>query len=388
MTEKILLKDLLFNEKKLRLIAAQIKAVYPDFADQKFCAEVNLQFQKLELKQRIAAIALFLKKYLPKNYKTALEILLKSLPKPLDENLSDNDFGDFIYAAYGDFIVQNGCDKENLEISLNALRQVTKRFSMEYAIRDFINKFPRESLKFLHECSLHKNYHVRRLASEGTRPNLPWGKKIAISYKTSAEILENLYFDSARFVTRSTANHLNDIAKIDADFVISTLKRWQKSKKQLEKELDFIVKHALRNLIKQGYKPALEMLGFDHKAKIILSDFAISQKVALNENLDFSFKLQSHESVSVVVDYVIYFCNEKNILRAGKVFKLKNFALEKNKIFALNKKHKMLKDLTTRRLHQGDCKIEVKVNGEILQSANFSLIENILLKKRSKSETM
>lgn len=375
MVEKILLKDLLFNEKKLRLIAAQIKAVYPDFAAQQFCVEVNLQFQKLELKQRISLIAQILKKYLPKNYKTALEILLKSLPKPLDENLSDNDFGDFIYASYGDFIVQNGCDEQNLEISLHALKEVNKRFSMEYAIRDFINNFPKQSLQFLNDCSKDKNYHMRRLASEGTRPNLPWGKKVGISYKTSADILENLYFDSARFVTRSTANHLNDIAKIDADFVISTLKRWQKSKKQSEEEMNFIIKHALRNLIKQGYKPALEMLGFDHKAKIILSDFVISKKVVLNENLDFSFKLQSHENASAVVDYVIYFCNEKNILRAGKVFKLKNFTLEENKIFALNKKHKMPTHLTTRKLYQGECKIEIKVNGEVLQSANFLLIE-------------
>jgi len=374
MAEKILLKDLLFNKGKLALIAGQIKAVYPDFAAQKFCAEVNLQFQKLELKQRIVVIAIFLKKYLPADYKIALGILLDSLPEPLDENLSDDDFGDFIYASYGEFIVQNGCDKENLEISLRALKDLTKRFSVEYAIRDFLNNFSARSLEFLHNCSVDKNYHVRRLASEGTRPNLPWGKKIAISYKTSAEILENLYFDSSRFVTRSVANHLNDIAKIDPDFVLTTLKRWQKSKKQQQKEMDFIIKHALRTLIKQGNKAALELLGFHHKAKIILSDFAISKKVAFNENLEFSFALQSLENANAVVDYVIYFCNEKNILRAGKVFKLKNFTLEKDKIFVLNKKHKMLKQLTTRTLYEGECKMEIKVSGEVLQSANFLLM--------------
>lgn len=377
MTEKILLKDLLFNEKKLLLIAGQIKAVYPDFSEKKFCAEVNLQFQKLELKQRINLIAVFLKKYLPKNYKIALKILLDSLPEPLNEDLSDNDFGDFIYASYSEFIVQNGCDEKNLQISLQALKEVTKRFSAEYAIRNFINKFPAVSLEFLRQCSADKNYHVRRLSSEGLRPNLPWGKKIIIPYKKAAEILENLYFDSTRFVTRSCANHLNDITKIDPDFVIQLLKGWKKSKKQQEKEMDFIVKHALRNLIKQGYKPALEMLGFHHNAKITLSDFALSKKVLLNENLDFSFALRSFENANVVVDYIIYFCNEKNILRRGKVFKLKNFTLEKNKISTLSKKHKMPKHLTTRRLHEGECKIEIKVNGEVLQSANFLLIEKI-----------
>ena len=93
--KKILLKDLLFNDKKLALIARRVKAVYPDFSANKFCAELNLQFQKLELKQRIVVIAIFLKKYLPADYKIALGILLNSLPEPLDENLSDDDFGDF-----------------------------------------------------------------------------------------------------------------------------------------------------------------------------------------------------------------------------------------------------------------------------------------------------
>lgn len=372
---KILLKDLLFNEKKLRLIAGQIKAVYPDFSKDEFLEAANLGIQNLELKQRINLIADFLKKHLPADYKKALKILLKSLPEPLDESLCDDDFGDFIYATYNEFIAQNGCVKEYLHISLDGLKEVTKRFSAEFAIRNFINKFPLESLEFLRQCSKDKNYHVRRLASEGTRPNLPWGKKIAISYKTTSEILENLYFDSSRFVTRSTANHLNDIAKIDPDYVIATLKRWKKSKKQCEKEMNFIIKHALRNLIKQGNKAALEMMGFHHQAKIILSDFVANKEVLLNENLNFSFKLQSEEKASLVVDYVIYFCNEKNILRGGKVFKLKNFIIEKNKIFELNKKHKMAAHLTTRKLHKGMCKIEIKVNGEILQSANFLLTE-------------
>jgi len=372
--EKILLKDLLFNEKKLRLIAGQIKAVYPDFSKNDFCNGVNLGFQKLELKQRISLIADFLKKHLPQDYKKALEILLKSLPKPLNEDLLDDDFGDFIYAAYNEFIAQNGCDEKNLEISLRALKEVTKRFSAEYAIRNFLNKFPSMSLEFLHECSFDKNYHVRRLASEGLRPNLPWGKKIAVCYKEAAKILENLYFDKTRFVTRSAANHLNDISKIDPDFVIATLKRWKKSKKQSQKEMDFITKHALRTLVKQGNKAALEMLGFNHKAKIILQDFKISKEVVLNENLHFSFTIKSHENANLALDYVVYFCNQNNSLRKGKVFKLKGFIIKKNQIFSISKKHVMASHLTTRSLHTGRCALEIRANGAVLKVAHFFLI--------------
>lgn len=105
---------------------------------------------------------------------------------------------------------------------------MTKRFSAEYSIRNFINTFPTETFEMLEDCSLSENYHERRLASEGCRPKLPWGKKLTIDYNFTIKLLDNLQMDKTRFVTRSVANHLNDISKIDALLVIETLKRWTK----------------------------------------------------------------------------------------------------------------------------------------------------------------
>ena len=185
--------------------------MYPDFSNQAFQQEVLAKFPELELLERIYWIRDILKKHLPSQYRAAVNILLNSLPPALDPTKSDDDFGDFIYAPYGYFVATYGCTKSELDFSLAALKQLTTRFSVEGPIRFFLNKFPQQTLVELIKWTQDGHYHVRRLASEGTRPALPWAQKINISYTDAIPILDNLYTDSTRFVTRSVANHVNDI---------------------------------------------------------------------------------------------------------------------------------------------------------------------------------
>lgn len=375
MTQKILLKDLLFNEVKYNLIARQIKRNYDDFERENFVCELISRSQKLELKQRINLVADLLKKYLPRAYQEATNILLKSLPNPLNPKLSDYDFGCFIYASYAEFVAKNGCDKKNLAFSLQALKEITKRFSCEYAIRDFINKFPDETFAFLEKLSRDENYHVRRLASEGSRPKLPWGKKIHTPIAKALPILENLYYDKTRFVVRSVANHLNDISKIDAALVLEILKRWKKSPKQNEKEMNFIICHALRNLIKKGDEQALELLGVNHQVEVNLTKFFFSKAVKMNENLEFSFVLNAKEDASLVVDYAIIFVNKAGKIGGKKVFKLKKFSAKKDENISFSKRHKLREDMTTRKLYSGIHGLEIMVNGKILKNCEFDLVK-------------
>ena len=178
MKKKFSLKDELFNTIKIDKISLEIQEVYADFEQEAFKAETLSLFPKLELKERIYHIRDMLAKYLPQDYKKATTILLNALPVKLDESKKDDDFGDFIYAPYSAFIAAYGCKREYLHFSLKALREITKRFSVEFDIRDFINAFPKETLAMLKVCSVSKNYHERRLASEGLRPKLPWAKKL------------------------------------------------------------------------------------------------------------------------------------------------------------------------------------------------------------------
>lgn len=220
MKKKFSLKDFLFNPEKVNKIAHEIKKVYPAFNQKLFVTTTLKKFPQLELKARISWIRENLKNFLPDDYRKAVNILLKALPAPNDNTLTDNDFGEFIYAPYTDFVAQYGLAPQDLSFSLNAIREMTQRFSAEDSIRYFINAHPTQTLKELLKWSRDKHYHVRRLTSEGTRPKLPWAQKINISAHQALPILNNLFYDKARYVTRSVANHMNDISKAHPDLVL------------------------------------------------------------------------------------------------------------------------------------------------------------------------
>ncbi len=255
---KFYLKDILFNRGKVEGLSREIYSVFKKFEREKFVEEVMEKFPELELKQRIYHIRDILFKYLPPDYLSAIRIIEAALPKELDNTLGDGDFGDFIHAPYAEYVAKYGLEKRYLTQSLKLLEEITKRFSVEYAIRHFLNFHKKETLNWFKRWSKSKHYHVRRLASEGSRPRLPWGINVNLDYKETEKFLDNLFLDKTRYVTRSVANHLNDISKIDPDFVYSILKKWQGinlklkgDKKQSEKEMQFIINHATRTLRKK-----------------------------------------------------------------------------------------------------------------------------------------
>jgi 3-methyladenine DNA glycosylase AlkC len=371
--DKFSLKDQLFNVEKITKIAGDIQRVNPDFNREEFVHDVLKKFPELELKQRINHISFCFQKHLPQNFPDALEILLQSLPEPCNPNLNDNDFGDFIYAAYGDFVAQYGCSAEFLVLSLDALEQITMRFSAEYAIRNFINAFPDETFKKIEEWTSHPHYHVRRLASEGTRPKLPWGMKIGLDVNQALPLLDTLHSDSTRFVTRSVANHLNDIAKSHPELVIERLKHWKKEQKQSTKELDFIIRHALRTLIKKGYSAALKLIGISAKPNIEIKQISVSESVQMNTYLEKSIALIVIEDCTLLIDYVIHFQNSKGEMNSVKVFKWKQISVKKNETIQLSKRHEMRQFMTTRTLYPGKHQWSLQVNGEIVHRHDFEL---------------
>lgn len=373
MSAKILLKDILFNRAKVEQIADEIQQAHPAFKKSEFVRDVVAKFPELELKARISRIAECLKKFLPNDYKSAVKVLLKALPKPNNLELSDDDFGDFIYASYAEYVAKNGCAKKFLRFSLNALREITQRFSVEDAIRYFINAFPKETLGELFLWTKDDHYHVRRLCSEGARPKLPWSQKINISVSDPLAILDNLFCDKTRFVTRSVANHLNDISKTNPNLAIETLLKWKKSGKQKPEEMDYIIRHALRTLIKQGNPKAMKMLGFHHSPKIIVSDFVAPKMVKTNTALEFSFFVKSEENTKVLIDYIVFFQNKAGKLNGKKVFKLAKFSLKKGESARVSKRHMFRRFMTTRTLYAGKHEIEIQINGKKFAKTSFLL---------------
>lgn len=374
MAEKVLLKDLLLNKAKVEQIAGEIQRVHSSFEKNEFVRDCLAKFPELELKARISWIAECLKKYLPNDYKRAVSILVRALPAPNNPELSDDDFGDFIYAPYAEYVAKNGCTKVHLQLSLNTLYEITQRFSVEDAIRYFINAFPKETLKELLKWSKDKNYHVRRLSSEGTRPKLPWSQKINIAVSAPLPILNNLFSDTTRFVTRSVANHINDISKIDPDLAIDTLTKWPKSGKQKLEEMEYIVRHALRTLVKQGNPKAFALLGVSHEPRVSVANFKVPNSVKMNTALEFSFDIKTDKNAEIIADYIIYFQNKSGKLNGRKVFKLKKFSLDEGKSITLNKRHMLREHMTTRKLFRGKHELEIQINGKSLGKKNFLIV--------------
>lgn len=368
-----MLKDVLFNALKVQKIALEIKSVYLEFQANEFEEEICREFSELELKARIYHIRDMLYKYLPKEYELAVGILLRSLPKELDPAKSDDDFGDFIYAPYSEYIARYGCCGEHLDFSLQALREITKRFSVEFAIRDFINFYPQETLVMMGSCAISANYHERRLASEGLRPKLPWGKKVTLDHRKALTHLDQLFYDKTRYVTRSVANHLNDIAKIDPTLVIETLKRWKASGRQHKKEMDFIINHALRTLVKKGNEEALGLLGYVKNPDIKVNHFILqTEDIMIGDSLIFDIILEAKEDMKLMIDYIMHF-RTKAGTPSPKVHKFKNIELKKNTFVTLQKKHHFKAGMSTRKLYEGEHKVELQINGRIYKEHKFRL---------------
>lgn len=372
------LKDQLFNPESVRLLAGWIGSSYTGFDVASFEADVLDAFPDLELKARIAHVADVLARYLPDDYPAAVAVILDALPPPLDPTRTDDDFGEFIIAPLSNFVASYGATEEHLDRSLDALRQITMRFSAEDAVRTFINAFPKQTLDYLQACTGDDNYHVRRWASEGTRPKLPWSANVDIEHTAPMPILDALYCDTTRYVTRSVANHLNDIAKIDPDLVVATLARWRSAGGQEPTEMDFIVQHACRTLVKAGHRPALELLGYGDDPDMTITDLVTSTPVvAVGNAFEFSVTIGVPETANaaqkLMVDYVMAFAGDNGGRGGTKVFKLKRLELDIGQATTLVKKHPM-RLMTTRRLYEGTHTITLQINGKALDALSFELV--------------
>lgn len=361
--EKVILKDELFNRETVTILSNVIKTVYISFDEKQFIKDVLSEFKNLELMDRIHWISMMLKKHLPVSYVDSLTILKNSLINIKSESM-------FAFAAFPDFVKDNGCKIENLELSLDMLGEFTKMFSAEFAIREFINMFPNETYARMLEWSKSDNVHIRRLSSEGLRPKLPWAKGINFDTVKGALPLNNLYYDKERYVTRSVANHLNDLSKIDPALVLKTLSNWKKSNKQNEKEMNYIINHSLRTLVKKGHKDTLEFLGYNTIPKVLVNNLEIKNtKISIGESIYFSFDIKALEDELLVVDYIVEYPKAKN-RKSKKVFKIKKVFLSKNESITISKKQ-AFKVMTTKKLYTGDYSLSIMVNGKEYGNAKF-----------------
>lgn len=372
MASEFSLKDQLFNREKVRYLAGLFALADPAFDGDKFETRVMTRLPELELKQRLSWISEVLVEMLPGSLPEVAPVLLRALPPPLDADKTDDDFGDFIFAPLGEFIVTKGLElDEHRELALDLLTELTQRFSMEWAVRPFVNRWPVEVMERMRQWAEHESYHVRRLASEGTRPRLPWGMGVQLALQDPLPLLDLLHGDRTRFVTRSVANHLNDITKKDPELVLDRIETWRDLELQGRKELDWITSHALRGLVKAGHPRALAMLGFDPEAELDARLEVRGKDVRIGEALEFACHLSGAGEVPVLVDYRLHFRRPSGKISV-KVFKLKQARLTAEGL-TLTKRHPLKGNASTFTLVPGEHRLELMVNGRVRAEVTFDL---------------
>ncbi|MCA9923995.1 MAG: DNA alkylation repair protein [Anaerolineales bacterium] len=359
-----------FDEAMAWRLGRAVEEVYAGFETAVFVNQITHQLHPLELKARVAVFSKALRDHLPPDYPEAVKILTAILQDELAEE--EGMFNDgWLLMPVAHFVEMYGLD--HFDESVAAMYEITKRHTAEFAIRPFLQKHSDRVLPILHEWTADPSLHVRRLVSEGTRPRLPWAGRLYQFIEDpmpTLALLEKLKDDPSEYVRRSVANHLNDIAKDHPDLVVETCRRWQV---EASKGTQWIVRHALRSLVKQGHEGALDVLGYGTPV-ITVESFTINPgSIHMGEafTLDFTLRSRSEKPQNLVIDYVVYFV-KANGQTNGKVFKWKTAVLPPNDAFTAQKTH-TIKPITTRRYYPGDHRVELQINGRPFGEAQFEL---------------
>ena len=346
-------------------LATDLQTVYPAFLTEAFIASVmDDTWESLELKARMRQITLCLGKYLPSDYPKAISIINEAIK-------TQGSWLESFCLYYPDFVEMFGQDPAHWDISIEALGYYTRYASSEFAVRPFIIHHEQRMMAQMLVWSTSEDEHQRRLASEGCRPALPWGQALT-KYKKDPSpilpILENLKNDTSLFVRKSVANNLNDISKTHPDLVLEIARRWYGQ----TDHTDWIVKHALRTLLKKGHVEALSIFGYFGSDSLSIADFQLDNaKLAIGESLGFSFTVCATADTKLRLEYAIDYM-KANGKHSRKIFKISELPFSAGQRKTYHKQHHMA-DLSTRKHYAGEHMVTVIVNGIEQGTLGFEL---------------
>jgi 3-methyladenine DNA glycosylase AlkC len=266
-------------------------------------------------------------------------------------------------------------DRADFDDGLRLLAKLTPRLTGEFALRTFLNADLDRTLGAVRSWTRHQDASVRRLASEGTRPRLPWAirvPEISRRPEVTVPVLDRLYRDESDVVRRSVANHLNDISRLDPPLAVGTAARWLADG---DKHTGALVRHSMRTLIKQADPSALRLLGFSAAQHLKVTGPDV-RTAALADGGELVFEASitnlGPDTERLAIDYVIHY-RKANGSTAPKVFKLAIRSLKPGETMEIVRRQSF-RPITTRKHYPGKHAIELQVNGTRHGRTEFTLL--------------
>lgn len=365
----------LFSIGSARRTVAALRRGDPEFSEEAFLDGLAAELEVRELKQRVRLFADRIDAQLSRDTPTAFVAMVEALPRDDKDTVG---LSGMAVWPLTEIVARRGLP--HFEASMNALRAMTRPFTAEYAIRPFLRLEQERTLACLAEWVRDPDEHVRRLASEGSRPLLPWGERLAALQadpELTLPLLQALKDDPSEYVRRSVANHLNDHSKTHPERIVAVLGEWLGAKSDAtgKGSLTRLARHASRTLLKAGHPDALRLHGFAPSDVLELGDVRIGPaRLRVGEALDYQFVIRnrSGDPAKVLFDYAIHHRKANGGLTA-KVFKGRTRTLAPGESWEVVGRHP-LRLVTTRRYHPGTHQFEVRINGLAGPAQNFELL--------------
>lgn len=341
-------------------LADDVVLVYPSFDAEGF-RSMAAGLDPLELKARVTQVARALRHHLPAPWPDAARILAAILPPALDR---EGDFSENVRVwPLTEVVAEFGLDHP--APSLELLREMTRRWSSEFAVRPFLVRWPDVTNEVLDHWVTHPDLHVRRLVSEGSRPRLPWGIRLQDAVRSPERGLVRilrLVDDPSPYVRRSVANHLGDVAKDHPDLAV------QAATSLLERPSEHrlhLVRHGLRSLFKSGHPGALALIGAD--AAVLVSDVDVAPSVAIGGRLRVRARLTGCAATKARVDLVWHWPGVRGW--CSKTFRATTVTLSSSPSDV--EVHLTVRTSSGRRLAAGTHRVTLRVNGQDQPAVDF-----------------
>lgn len=356
----------MYDEAFLKGFAAGVSRAWTPFEEGRF-VDLALAdgWEELALKGRIRRIAVSLGEVLPGDYNRALDIL---------EGMAGECRG-FPYLFFPDFVEQFGL--AHWDRSMHALALFTRSSSAEFAVRPFIKLDPERMMAQMLVWSGDSDEHVRRLASEGCRPRLPWADALPDFKRDPSPILpilDALKADPSDYVRRSVANNLNDISKDHPELVLELATRWHGA----NPETDALLRHACRGLIRrEADESAMRLFGLLPAPEAVAriwsaapGEVAIGDSVLVNYAVE--LPLSEGESRKLRLEMAVTYPRSAEGSGYRKLFRLAERVVQGGGVIEGSRKLSF-KDLSTRRHYPGTHTLALIVNGKETASAEVVL---------------